>query len=532
MSNSNATTVGTGYNTTAITRLKIMTMARKNPALAEWAYSVFGLSAPTGWSSSSGMNQGQGPTNANASVGYGSSGSGTGATRVSGGSFTASKSDSSQQVNKYTKNVLQTIFSAENYLNGSAGGSGGNSGGPGSIGGALSSATSGINDLSTSISSGLAAAKADLAELLKPVSSFTGATLGTLPNLLKNPMGAPLALAESIAHVVDRVSPGFTNRIDATIKKYNLENLANLPDQIIGGVRNLLSKVDSLLAVPFSYLSDLYNGLMSLMKSIGEVVDSLLQSVFNFFFGPNGMLDQLFPISQILQVLQAVGELFSMFSMISNLVGGIATVNNIIGQVNGFLSQATSILSNPQQLIMSYIPSQVTDVISSLRNPEQFLSSIIPPEVSGLLSQISSVSGLGFSSNLGYGLGGVLESIKGGILTKVFDQYTKQLGILSPKLGQSSESGTANTQQDHTPTVGTSPIGGQPVVQGVPIDTQPRGKIIPDNTSSSSSTSGGSFTAVKNSGLPNSVSWNNVTSGVQGWNTFANSSQPTTWQND
>lgn len=512
---SSSSTVGTGYNTTAITQLKIITLARKNPNLAGYVASVFGVQAPPSWRNASGMNQGSGPTNTNAAVGYG-------ATRLSGGSFTAaagssasSGGSSNQELDKYSKNVLQTIFSPENHLNGSAGSGSSSSGGGGGISGALGSASEAIGGLSKSLTSGIAAAKADLAELLKPVSSFTGATLGTLPNLLKDPLGAPLAIAESIAHVIDKVSPGFTAKIEGSLKKIGIENLANLPDQIIGSLRNLVAKVGSLLAVPFSYLSDLYNGLMDLMKSIGDLVDSLISSIFDFFFGPNGMLDQLFPISQILAVLEAVGQMFSMFSMISNLVGGITVVDNLIGQVNGAMSQVTSILSNPQALVMSYMPSQVTGVLSGLKNPEQFLSSIIPSEVSGLLSQISSVSGLGFGSNLGYGLGGVLESIKGGILTKVFDQYAKQVGILSPKLGKGERNGPGATQQDHTPAVDVSPIGSQPVVHGVPIDTQPRDKVLKDLSS----------------GLPNSVSKDNVLTGVQGWNSFANSSPPKTWKN-
>lgn len=456
-------TVGTAYNTTAITLEKTRTYYSKNPDLAKYIATVFGLDLT--------LDQRYTPSSTNSNdeadvkPSTPTSSPTTGGGRASG----ISSGSSDQKLDKYAKNVLQTIYSAENYLNGTGGGAGGGAGSGGTGAG---------------LTGGLAGAKADLAELLKPVSTFTGATLGTLANVLRNPLGAPLAIAEGLASVIDRVSPGFTNKIDATIKKYNLENLANLPDQIVGGVRNMLSMIDRLLAVPFAYLEDLYNGLMGLMQQISKLVDDLIATFFNFFFGPNGVLDQLFPISLVLQVLQAAGELVALFGMLNSMFGGFTAVSNILGQVNGFISQATSIISNPQQLIMSYLPSQVTDFLSAIRNPEQFLNQIIPPQVAGLLGQIGNISGLGFSSNLGYGLEGVLSSIKGGILTKVFDQYLQQISIIAPKLGQGLGSGIGATQRDVNPVVNTSPIGGQPISQGVPIDTKPRRRVLADNAES------------------------------------------------
>ena len=52
---------------------------------------------------------------------------------------------------------------------------------------------------------------------------------------------------------------------------------------------------------------------------------------------------------------------------------------------------------------------------------------------------------------------------------------------MAPSLGKASGGGgPGNTQQDHNPAVQTSPIGGQPVAQGVPIDLEPRSKLLPD----------------------------------------------------
>ena len=426
-------TVGSAYTTTAITQEKLATLAKKDPSLAGYIGSVFGV----------------GVTTINAAAG--------------------SINNAAGDFDRYTKNVLQTLFSAENYFNSTLGGAFG--GAAQSINNAGGAAVQSIRNFSSNV-------RTQLSQLLAPVSAFTGATLGTLTNVLRDPLGAPFYIGKSIASLVDKVNPGFANRADATLKKYNVDNLMNLPSQVMGSLNNLVQLIDGVLSLPFIILSDLYNGLMELMSAIGQFLDDLISEIFNLIWDfLIGLLDSLIPIDAILELFQAVSEFVSIFSAITSAFGGFQTVNNFVGQIGNFTSLATSVLTNPQQLFMSYLPPQVGQVLSTLRNPQQFLESIIPPEVTGFMNQIGSVVGIGFTGNLGYGFGQALETLSQGVLSQVLGQYTQQLGILAPNLGLSSNP-IVNTKQNYPPGVGTSPIGGQPIVQGVPVDLAPRPDVL------------------------------------------------------
>lgn len=427
-------TVGSAYTTTAITQEKLATLAKKNPSLAGYIGSVFGV----------------GISSLNATAG--------------------SINNAAGDFDRYTKNVLQTLFSAENYFQTTLGGTAGAA--AESIGNFGGAATESIRNFSSNI-------RTQLSELLAPVSAFTGATLGTLTNILRDPLGAPFYIGQSIVNLVDKVNPGFANRTDATLKKYNIDNLQNLPSQVMGSINNLVQLIDGVLSLPFIILSDLYNGLMQLMSAIGQLIDDLISEVFNLIWDfLIGLLDSLVPISAFLELFQAVSDFVNIFSGITSAFGGFQTVNNFLGQIGNYTSFATSVLTNPQQLFMSYLPPQVNQVLSTIRNPQQFLESMIPPEVTGFLNQIGSVVGIGFTGNMGYGFGQALETLSQGVLRQVLGQYSQQAGILAPYLGLNSTP-LVNTKQNYPPGVDTSPIGGQPVVQGVPVDLAPRPDVLP-----------------------------------------------------
>ena len=429
-----AQSVGTGFTNTAITGEKLTTLAKKNPNLANYISSVFGVAV-------NGANSAAGAINA-----------------------------ASGTLDRYTKNAIQTLFSVENSIGGA-------------VGSASNAVSGSLGGAANSITQGIASAKQDLNELLKPVSAFTGSTLGTLTNLMRDPLGAPLAIANSIAAVIDKVSPGFVNRMDATFKKFKVDDLLNLPTQIMGSIRNLLGIVDQLLAVPFGIMKDLYMGLMSIMQSISDFLDSIISSIFDFFFGPGGLLDSIFPVSEILAFLDAVGELASFFGQITSFFGGFAAVDNILSQATSFASQATSILGNPAAIAQSYLNSAVGSsgagqILGAIRNPQQFLNSIIPPQVSGLLGQIGGAPGLGFGSNTGYGFGGVMSSLGQGVISQLMGQYAPQAAIIGQYLGLGQGQGVVNTQQGNQPAVGSSSINGWPIVQGHPIQQTPQNRVL------------------------------------------------------
>jgi len=320
---------------------------------------------------------------------------------------------------------------------------------------ATSGITGSIAGLSEGITSEIQSWKQEMNEALKPVSTSIGSAVGTLESVVRDPLGAPQMLSNGMMYVLDKISPRFANEVEGAFKGIELENLANLPGQMMGSLRSLTLAADALLSVPFTIISDIYNGLLDIMEEIANLIDSVVSAIFDFFFGPGGLLDSILPISEILSLLEAIGELANFVGGIAQLAGGFNVVTNITGQITGAVSDISSIIQNPLQLAQSYIPgfNQATGAIGqvtgALRNPEQF----IPASVKGQIDKISSIPGLGFVSNFGTSIGDTLEGLKGGVLTKAFDEYAKQIPIIAPLLNQqpgADQQAAVNTQEAYS----------------------------------------------------------------------------------
>jgi hypothetical protein len=111
----------------------------------------------------------------------------------------------------------------------------------------------------------------------------------------------------------------------------------------------------------------------------------------------------------------------------------------------------------------------ISQITGALRNPEQFL----PASIGQQIQKISSLPGLGFVSNYGTSIGDTLNGLSQGVFTKVLDNYTKQIPMLAPLMGQQPPEGeqAAYTQESYAPTYGTSSINGRPTFQnGLPAE--------------------------------------------------------------
>lgn len=375
-----------------------------------------------------------------------------------------------QSLDRYTRNAIITLFSAELEVENA-------------LSQTLTPVSESISNFGNEVNHGIQGVKENLNKLLKPISSATGSTLGNLTNVAKDPLGAPFAIGNSIMNLIDKVNPDFANSLDSSFKKFKVDELANLPGQVVGSIRNLAALADSVLSLPFAIAADLYNGLMEIMQEIADVIDSIISSIFDLFFGPGGVLDSILPIAAVMEFLEAVSELASFVGGISQMFGGFTAITNITSQITSYSSQAIGVLNNPAALALQYVPPQVGQIMGAIRNPEGALQSLIPSSIQNQLKQIQNVPGLGFVGNLGYGLRGTLEELSQGVLTRTFDQYANQLGILGPLLNANSNTPIIHDQQQSYPPsidpASTNP--NIPTIQGVPVQVQQRQPLIEQN---------------------------------------------------
>jgi hypothetical protein len=467
-------TVATGFTNDAVTQEKILVLAAKNKNVGDYLGSLLlGTKQTTPSSTAASV-----PTTKAAPT---------------------ETSVENKPIDRYTKNVLQTIFSAEvNAINTQS-----------------SQADAVINKPESKppppgeANHGTSGLKEDLNKLLQPISSFTGSTLGALPNLLNNPTGSAMALAGSMASMVDKVNPELMNKLDSAFKMLKTSELSHLPGQIMGSIRSLVTAANKMLAGPISLLSDLYGGLMKITQQISKLVDRILSMVQNFFFGPQGILDQVIPSSLVKTVMSAIGEIGAAAGQLSQLAGGFSAVTNITSQLTNFSSQGAALLSNPMSLASSYVPQlkglssslggggaggfsrvagqatgglgggQIGTAVAALRDPSQLISKLIPAQLSSQLGKINQIPGMGSVGNLGYGLSSVLEPLKQKVTSQTLSQFSAQAGILGPMLNAQGPPPLHSPSEPREVAIGIASVNPAiQVVHGVPVQRTPAPSII------------------------------------------------------
>lgn len=368
------------------------------------------------------------------------------------------------QLDKYTRNVLQTLYAQEAYLGFT-------------IANQVSGVNTGLDNISGDIRTGLGLASDSIKEALKPVSSALGSTLGTLTNILRDPVGSISQLPQTATDLIRNVSPEFANDLEGFFTTQNVKGLSNLPGQVLGSVRNLVTIADAALTLPFVLLSDLYNGLLEIMDEIAKFVDEVISSVISFFWGILFGEDGLLPINDFLEFLQAVVDLASEIQLLTTSFLGPNVVAGYALQIQSLATNIESYLNNPINALFAFTPTSITQPISQslyyLRNPEAFIQNIIPPELNQLLNQVGTAIGVGWSGNAGYGLQTILNRLRGGVISSILNNYSQQFPMLGPlvgSIGPTGPGGIGTAGGSYPPSLNTFPGNPRVVVdsQGVP----------------------------------------------------------------
>jgi hypothetical protein len=400
-------------------------------------------------------------------------------------------SEGSDDLDAHTRNLIQTQFSQELAIargEASARGISGVTLGTqglafgisGSIQGAVGNITGAIGNVGVQFDNALTNTSRSINEAMKPVSSTMGSVLGTLTGVARDPLGAVSQLPQALLNVVEKVNPEFAARIEATFKSEKMKGLANLPGQIMGSIRNLITAADAILSLPLVILSDLYQGLLAIMQEISKLVDEVISSIMDFIFGPGGLLDSILPIAEILAFLEAISELAGEIQGISTIFLGANPIAGFALNVQTYATQLDSILSNPTNLLVSYLPPQVSQGLYLIRNPQQLVNSIIPPELTGMLAKVSQITGFGLNGNMGYGFEAVLGGLQGGVVSSILGSFANQYPILGNLVNLAAPTASESSPFNQFPPVLTpAAAGGQPTAQGVVQPQQVPKKVIP-----------------------------------------------------
>lgn len=299
------------------------------------------------------------------------------------------------------------------------------------VGGALGSGVGGLGSLNQDVDRLVDGFSAEIRRNLEPVSDFMGSTLGTLTGIVKDPLGSN-GLGNVLTNLLNNISPGFGNQVNGTITNLNLQAIANLPSQIFSSIDHLITAVDNILAIPLSFLAEVYYGFIAIIQGIGKLISNIMNGFIEILFN---FLDSIIPIKSILELLDAVSGLANQIGGIASTFLGANIITDFANQITNFSSQIGNILNNPLDLVFSVVPEQVSQVLYVMQNPQQLINQFLPPQLSQAFSQISSMTGFGFNGNMGYGFQSVLEGLQGGVVRSILGNYANQYSVLAPILG-------------------------------------------------------------------------------------------------
>ena len=252
--------------------------------------------------------------------------------------------------------------------------------------------------------------------------------------MLSSPTGVPEFLGRQMGQLIKDINPNFYNKMDATFKKNKVDDIKNLPGQVMGSIRSIINAFDAILSLPAVIISDVYNGLQDIMRQISSVIDQLEAAVQSYIFGKDGLLDTLVDYDQFGEFLSVVTELAGYATGISQTFAGASSIANTSLQVTSYVNQAVGFINNPLNLAFAYAPPQVSQTLYAINNPQNIINSLLPPQLSQGFAKISQMAGFGFNGNMGFGLASVLQGAQGGILSSILTNYSKQYAILTPLL--------------------------------------------------------------------------------------------------
>lgn len=312
-----------------------------------------------------------------------------------------------------------------------------------------------IDDFTDSINNGLDRILSTVRKSLSGWSSHSGQVVTALNGIAANPLDFH-NVGNNVKSLLNGLSPGLGDSLSNNMQSLNLDKIAKAPEMVFGAIEHLARAIDNILAIPLSFISTIYFGVIEIMKKIGRAINEIINSISDFIFS---FLDELLPLTEILQLLETIGTLANQIQGIASIFGGVNLISGFALQISTFTNQINSALSNPLDTLIQYLPTDITSgysqIMYNLQNPQNFINQFIPDELTGIMSKISQVTGYGFNGNMGYGIESILKASQEGLVTGFLNNFASQYSVLGPLIG-----GTAMQQTEEQAGANPSLVNG------------------------------------------------------------------------
>jgi len=361
------------------------------------------------------------------------------------------------------------------------------------------------------IVSNLQSYKPALANAVKPISDATGSHADVSHSVVKNSSGPDQFLSTSVASIVDRVSPSFTNEMNAAYKAIQVDSMHHMPSKMTGSIHHLSHSS----CLPFDLLSDVYNGLMSVINEISNLLDGVISSITNFAISAvGGLVNGLFPAGAFKSIIGPISKLASQIGSLFQTLGGFPALSSIKQLVGDIASDIASILSDVAKLAALFaaganiasivggkagksigcaadqldIPrlnsysiangnkatksiggvigisglgnlglvlsgsynKNFGSTIKNIRHPERLIEGLLPPEIAKSLQMLDQLCCVvGMVGNIGYSVGQTFANLRDHTFSVSMKAHAAHSSILSPLFNKECKPVGSYAQTDH-----------------------------------------------------------------------------------
>lgn len=199
--------------------------------------------------------------------------------------------------------------------------------------------------------------KSSFANAVKPVSDAMGSHADTSHGVVKSPTGSDQAIPTFATAHIDKITPQFTNELDASHKAIQMDNMQHMPSKMSGSVRNLATAGDKTLSVPFELASDVYNGLLKVTDEIANLGDLVMTGINRFVISPlGGLIDGIVPKNLLKGLIGPINKLASQVGGLNQLLGGFEALKSVVGMIGSIAGGFLSILGDAAKLLAMFMP--------------------------------------------------------------------------------------------------------------------------------------------------------------------------------
>ena len=355
----------------------------------------------------------------------------------------------------------------------------------------------------------LQAWQATLSNAVKPVSDAIGSHADASSSVNKSQMGPDQMMPQTMTAQAQSITPAMVTDVENPFKATQKSNLLQTPAKSVGSLRQLMTCSIPSLSVPFDLLSDVYGGLMNLIKQVSKLLDATMAAITKFAISAvGGLIDGIFPAGLLQKLIAFVTKIAGMISFLFNLLAGLSALKktseqiaaslplgcttNIfdsqrqkastssktnkfaqiaatagavagaagaVGAVVGSLPNLGSGLGNLSIMIGGGVPKDLGNLTASITHPKELLSGMFADKINSLLKNLPWCCAVGCTGDNGFSIGTSFDGLNDNAFTKSMNSWAAHASIISPNFNKKSTPVGSFATKDVIPSFDKLPFG-------------------------------------------------------------------------